>query len=191
MTFFGAALLTAITTAALAAGAIFTAGFAYLAFRGQSEQLDLQRQQLDDQRRASEKQAEVLTLQADALRESLREATERRLDQEKMVHAWQTTEDSPEPAVIFANVKNLSQHPLYDVTIQWLSALDLASIDNEEERAKIKSAPQLVPGELLTDSSDDLGPYARWSVAFTGHDGRHWRAYSNGYIKEVAQQYGS
>jgi hypothetical protein len=190
MTFFGAALLTAITSAVLAGGAIVTAVFAVLAFRGQSEQLDLLRRQLDDQQRASEKQAEVLALQADALRESLREATERRLDQDRMVRAWQTTEDSPEPAVIFANVKNIGQRTLYDVTIQWWPAPGLGSMDDEEECAKVKSASQLVPGGLLTDSSGDLGSYACWSVAFTGHDGRHWRTRSDGRIKEVAQQYG-
>lgn len=92
----------------LAVGAIFTAVFAVLAFRTQSRQLDLQQQQLKDQREASAKQAEVLELQAAGLRESIREALERRDAQEAMVHAWQTKEDNPEPAEIFAHVKNIS-----------------------------------------------------------------------------------
>ncbi len=175
MTFFGAALLTAITTAVLAVGAIFTAVFAVLAFRAQSRQLDLQQQQLKDQREASAKQAEVLELQAAGLRESIREALERRDAQEAMVHAWQTTEDIPEPVEIFAHVKNISGQPLYDVTLQWWPEPGLDPVNDEEECAKVKSAAQLMPGEDLSDSSGTLGPYACWSVIFRDRTGVCWR----------------
>jgi hypothetical protein len=78
----------------LAVGAIVTAILAGLAFREQAEevraieqqvadaqklaqqqadQLELQRQQLDDQREANARQAEILGLQANELRESLAE----------------------------------------------------------------------------------------------------------------------
>jgi hypothetical protein len=84
-----------------------------LAFHAQSQQLDLQ-QQLKDQREANAKQAEILELQA----AGLREARERRDAQEAMVHAWQTAEDTLEPTEIFAHVKNISEQPLCDVTVQ-------------------------------------------------------------------------
>lgn len=101
MTFFGAALATAIATIVLAVFAIVTARYARSAFikqsqevtaieqqvkdeqevtrqqaellKVQSEQLELQRQQLEDQRKASATQAEVLELQARDLRKSLQE----------------------------------------------------------------------------------------------------------------------
>ena len=112
--------LTAVATAALAAFAIVTALFAFLAFRKQSEevraieqqvkdqeeltrhqaellkvqsgQLELQRQQMDNQRQANARQAEVLSLQAIELRESLeqrqRDADDRRRGQAAKVTAW-------------------------------------------------------------------------------------------------------
>ena len=187
MTFFGAALLTAITSAVLAVGAILTAVFAVLAFRGQSRQLDLQRQQLDDQRNASAKQAEVLELQATALNESLREAQERRHAQEAMVHAWQTTEDGPEPAEIFAHVQNISQQPLYDVVLQWWPEPS-PPWDEEEECAKVKTASKLMPGEILDDRSDDLGPYACWGVIFRDSARVQWQANQFGPPVKVAEK---
>jgi hypothetical protein len=188
MTFFGAALLTAITTAVLAVGAIFTAVFAVLAFRTQSRQLDLQQQELKDQREASAKQAEVLELRAAGLRESIREALERRDAQEAMVHAWQTTEDNPEPAEIFAHVKNISGQPLYDVTLQWSPEPGLGPLDDEEEYAKVKSAVQLMPGEDLSDSSGTLGPYACWSAIFRDRAGVCWRVQPNERPRKVGEK---
>jgi hypothetical protein len=100
--------LTALATALLAVGAIFTAVFAVLAFRKQSRevsaierqvsdqqeltrqqaellrvqsgQLELQRQQFADQREANIRQAEVFDLQATELRESI---LERALEEEQ------------------------------------------------------------------------------------------------------------
>jgi len=189
MTFFGAALLTAITTAVLAVGAIFTAVFAVRAFRVQSRQLDLQQQQLKDQREDSAKQAKVLELQAAGLRESLREARERRDAQEAMVYAWQTTEDTPEPAEIFAHVKNISEQPLYDVTLQWWPEPGLGPLDDEKECAKVKSAVQLIPGEDLSDTSGTLGPYACWSVIFRDRTGVCWRVHPNERPRIVGEKW--
>lgn len=185
MTFFGAALLTAITTTVLAGGAIFTAVFAVRAFRTQSRQLDLQQQQLKDQREASAEQAEVLGLQAAVLREFIREALERRDAEEAMVHAWQTTEDNPEPAEIFAHVKNISGQPLYDMTLQWWPDPGLGPLDDEEECAKVKSAAELMPGENLSDSSGTLGPYACWSAIFRDRAGTRWRVNANERPRKV------
>jgi hypothetical protein len=185
MTFFGAALLTAITTAVLAVGAIFTAVFAFLAFRAQSRQLDLQQEQLKVQRDASAEQAEILELEAAGLREFIREAQERRDAEEAMVHAWQTAEDNPEPAEIFAHVKNISGHPLYDVALQWWPEPGLGPLDDEEECAKITSAAQLMPGQDLSDSSGTLGPYACWSVIFRDRAGDCWRVHPNERPRKV------
>jgi len=169
MTFFGAALLTAITTAVLAVGAIFTAVFAVRAFRVQSRQLDLQQQQLKDQREDSAKQAKVLELQAAGLHESLREARE--------------------PAEIFAHVKNISEQPLYDVTLQWWPEPGLGPLDDEKECAKVKSAVQLIPGEDLSDTSGTLGPYACWSVIFRDRTGVCWRVHPNERPRIVGEKW--
>lgn len=59
MSMLGATILTAIATAVLAAGALVTAVFAFLAFGKQSGQLEVQRKQLDDQRKANVRQAEA------------------------------------------------------------------------------------------------------------------------------------
>ena len=96
-----AAQWTAVATIVLAAFAVVTAVFAFLAFRAQAEQvgtlkeqstdekaligqqaellqvqsgqLEVQHQQLDDQRTINARQAEVMELQAQELRESLDE----------------------------------------------------------------------------------------------------------------------
>jgi hypothetical protein len=64
---------TAVATLALAILALATAFFAWLAWRGQSSQIELLRDQLDDQRKLNEEQTPVLKLQVDELRESLKE----------------------------------------------------------------------------------------------------------------------
>jgi hypothetical protein len=101
MSLLAASQVTAVATVVLAAGAIVTGVFAFLAFRKQSqevrsierqvtdqealtaqqaellriqgEQAELQRQQLEEQRGDNARQAEVMALQADELRESLEE----------------------------------------------------------------------------------------------------------------------
>jgi hypothetical protein len=186
MTFFGAALLTAVTTAVLAFGAIFAAVFAVLAFRAQSRQLDLQQRRLEVQREDSTKHAEVLELQAAVLTEFIREALERREAQEAMVHAWTTTEDSPDPAKIFARVKNISGQALYDVILQWWPEPGFGPMD-EEECARIRSVAQLMPGEDLSDSSGTLGPYACWSAIFRDHAGVCWRVHPNERPRKVGE----
>jgi hypothetical protein len=98
---------TAVATAGLLIGAIFTAIYAAKAFRKQSEQLE-------DQRRINAEQTEVLGLQASELRESLaerkREAQHQHRAQASRVYlgAAQTFADSASSRVI-----NASDFPIY------------------------------------------------------------------------------
>jgi hypothetical protein len=140
--------ITAITTAILAIGAAFTAVFAYLAFRKQSEevkeqsemlrvqsgQLDAQRDQLYEQQKINVKQTGVLELQARELRESLdarkREAAERRRAQASKVFIWEERTLGPTTITqtpgatgqdwwVTAHVSNTSDQPVYDLEFRW------------------------------------------------------------------------
>jgi TATA-binding protein-associated factor Taf7 len=115
MSLLTATQITAVATAVLAAGAIVTAVFAYLAFGKQSQEvrtldreardqaklleiqssrLDAQREQLTDQQTLNKQQTEVLALQAKELAESMaqrkREADDRHRAQAARVFITKT-----------------------------------------------------------------------------------------------------
>jgi hypothetical protein len=136
---------TAVATVILAVGAIVTGVFAFLAFRAQREQLraiessvkdqqdltlqqaelisvqsgqlELQRAQLEDQRRANATHGEVLELQAEEIRESLkqreREAEAQRRSQAARVTAWIARTDAA--GSWEARIRNASDLPIFDV----------------------------------------------------------------------------
>lgn len=94
-----ASQLTAVTTVVLAMGAIVTAIFAIVAFRGQaemlrvqSERLDVYREQVDELRPLNEQRLETLGLQTREIRTSLdqrkRSDEEERRSQAAKVTAW-------------------------------------------------------------------------------------------------------
>ena len=56
--------LTAVATAALAAFAIFTGVFAYLAYRKQTQEVGILQKQMDEQLKATARQSDALELQA-------------------------------------------------------------------------------------------------------------------------------
>jgi hypothetical protein len=123
--------LAAVANVVLAVFAIITAVLAGLAFRKQSrevsdqaEMLNLQRHQLEDQREATAGQAGVLKLQAEDLRESLKErkrqAEAEYRAQAAMVAAWfAVVPVSRGPAVSQwgAMLRNASDLPVYDVSV--------------------------------------------------------------------------
>jgi hypothetical protein len=135
MTFFGAALLTAAATAVLAFFAIVTAWYARKAFLKQSQEVRAIEQQVSDQKELTAKQAGLLEVQADQLglqqQQFDQQQEDRRLDQASRVFMW--TEAGPNPAigqvqrvttpgayeVVTVHVKNTSEQPVYDLTINW------------------------------------------------------------------------
>lgn len=113
--------LTAVATAALAVFAIVTAWYARSAFRAQFHLLMLQREQLNDQREANFRQAKVLGLQADDLRESLderkREASARRRVQASQI---QISIDPRAGNTMRATIMNSSAQALHAAELRWL-----------------------------------------------------------------------
>lgn len=120
MTFFGATLIGAIATVALAVLAFFTALYARRAYLAQSAQLA-------DQRKINAEQTGVLQLQARELRESLEErkraAEEKRRGQADLVtawFAWAPVTGAINPGSDWgATVRNASGAPVFDVRISF------------------------------------------------------------------------
>src|SRR5216683_2945078 len=118
--------ITAIATAVLAVFAIVTAWYARRAFLKQSQEvsdqasmLQIQSAQLSEQQRGGERQAEVLALQADELRESLkqreRDTDDRRRGQAARVAAWFGFHESGGGRGWGAIVRNGSDLPILNV----------------------------------------------------------------------------
>jgi len=151
---------------------------------------DCQRRQLAEQEKTTAEQVRVLKLQAEELQESLedreRDAMERRRGQASRVYMWtKLPENDPEPAEIFAHVRNTSRQPVYDVLIQWWDAPNPYLPDDSDRPETAMFAHELMPGEELGDSSDSLGPYALCAVRFRDRAGGWWETYPDGRLKEI------
>ena len=72
MTFFGAALITAIATVVLAVFAVVTAWYARKAFREQSREVAAIEQQVNDEQEVTRQQAELLKVQIGSARAAAR-----------------------------------------------------------------------------------------------------------------------
>lgn len=117
MTFFGATLIGAIATAALAVLAFFTALYARRAYLAQSAQLA-------DQRKVNAEQTSVLKLQAQELRASLdarqQESLVLRQQYASTIVAWQDEPQSYGPSwLVAAHVLNTGERPVRDVSVRW------------------------------------------------------------------------
>lgn len=117
------AWIAAIAAVILAVGAVVTAIFAIRVFGRQS-------QQLRDQEWVNEKLAEVLPLQAEELRESLRarkraQAAQIFIDVDRIPSATAVAagpgraEPGPPPCRLVARVRNTSRLPIYDLHVIW------------------------------------------------------------------------
>ena len=180
--------MTALATVALAIFAVLTSIVAGLAFRKQSQEVALLRVQLKDQEKLSESQAEVLTLQAKELAESLEE---RKLNREQQHRAQATLvfiwEDRQWAGQVLAHVKNSSEQPIYDVRIIWYVEstecgyylLDEPLMPDEER----VSNPRLDAPE--TDNAEDLAT-VNAVLSFRDAAGTTWKAHPDGIIQEVA-----
>jgi len=116
--------IAAIAAVILAAGAVITAIFAIRVF-------DRQAQQLRDQEKVNAKLAEVLPLQAEELRDSLRarkraQAAQIFIEVDRIPPASAVTAEPgqdeparPSPWRLVARVHNTSSQPIYDLHVIW------------------------------------------------------------------------
>ena len=216
MTVFGATLLTAAATVILAVGAIITAVLAKRAFDKQSEevrilqrqandsakmlriqsgQLDAQHDQLHSLQKVSEKQIEVLGLQATDLRESLeerkRDTAQRRRAQASRVFVTELRHPYIfDPGVVTGGiayvkvtVTNSSPDPVYDTQLQWHMGSAPHGDPNPEPVGTI------LPGAEVTESRsfprtaklDKCGA----TVVFHDATGLRWRRRPDGNLAEL------
>ena len=133
----------AIATVLLAVGAGFTVLFAKRAFDEQTKelrtleaQLKVSRDQFEEEKQLNAKQADVLDLQQQDLRESLEQ---RQRAQSALIYVTNdyfagrnrgaseeiVSERTAEPPTVMATIYNASPQPIYDVRIMWVDARDL------------------------------------------------------------------
>jgi len=160
VTLLAATQITAVATIVLAAGAVVSAIFAFLAFRKQS--------------------IEVKAL----LEERRTEATERHREQAVRILLWEErTSRSHEPGgepihVILAHIRNASNHPIYDVTLYWYH--------NGKIAGNAYVLGHFIPGQETVvehEDLDNIGPHA--VLEFRDINGAEWQARPNGTLKEV------
>jgi hypothetical protein len=129
--------LAAVGTAILAVFAIVTAGFAYLAFRKQSQEVRAIERQVRDQEELTRQQAELLKVQSGQLQlqrqanaDRKREAGELRRAQASQVHltliehcydqrARTRREKANRNAYVVARIDNRSTAPIYSAELHW------------------------------------------------------------------------
>lgn len=186
MSLIAAAQLTAIATVALAAGAIVTAVFAFLAFRKQSDEVRTLKEQLEDQENLNEKQTPVLELQARDLSHSL-EDRRRDLDQRRRAQATQVfirIADAAKAGLLvdlLAEVTNSSQQPVYDLEAHWHLENGPLGIS--------APLPHLMPGLTTSfsqswNADDDISGLG---VALEFRDAAHvhWRTTDRGELTDL------
>jgi hypothetical protein len=180
--------VTAVATVVLAAGAIVTGVFAFLAFHAQRQQL---KAQLEDNAR----QAKVMALQADELQESLKERKrdreQRRSAQAARVFVW--TGLSPEVywgqddvANAPGGIRNSSEQPVYGVIFIWSFG---------PQRASSSSIGTIMPGEqqehspgrVDSDLGQSLGPLSA-SAYFRDAAQVYWHVQADGNLREASSE---
>jgi hypothetical protein len=169
MSLLGATIFMSIATAVLAVGAIATSVLAYLAFRKQSQELELQWRQLQQQE------------------------ADRRREQASRVFIWTTRDVDPRYSpegqasgahdTLTANVANTSMQPIYDLVVSWRRGT--APWEPNDTR------PILMPGEQLEITRQyprDLTLGERGSlsafVRFRDSSGAHWLLLPDGQLTE-------
>jgi hypothetical protein len=178
--------LTAVATTALAVFAIITATVAALAFRKQSQEINLLREQLRDQKELGERQARVLELQNKELVESLEERKlnreQRYREQATRIFIWEERRYS---GMVIAHVKNTSAQPIYDVEVSWSAGFKVCGTYTFDQ--------PLLPGdEKVSNSAQDVSVPETMDPATLGADlwfrdaaGTSWRARPDGIVEEV------
>ncbi len=179
--------IAAIAAVVLAVGAIVTSVFAIRALGQQSRQLR-------DQQVTHAKLAELLPLQAEELRESLRErkraqAAQVFIEVDRIPPARGTGpgRDEPDPAPwrLRARVRNTSRQPIHDLHVIWQRGM--------VRMGKPDRAGRLMPGDEAT--FERLGPQATGGpvdpailgalLAFRDAAGVRWAAREDGTLTDV------
>jgi len=194
--------ITAVGTALLAVFAILTTIYAVRAFRKQSQEvsdqasmLEVQSEQLAEQRKVNAEQIRVLALQADELRESLEERkrdalAQRRAQASRVFFSTKTGRhvtdaegpDTREDVAVY--IKNSSEQPVYDITINWHQGT--APLSGPHHIAVLMPGGEtisnrLLPADLPTTVDRTLfGAVARFRDAA----GVQWRLRPDGQLDE-------
>jgi hypothetical protein len=172
--------VTTVATVVLAVGAIVTGVFAFLAFRAQRQQLQAT---LDDNAR----QAGVMALQADELRESLeerkRDREQRRKAQAARVLVWEEANETPEG--VTGGVRNSSEQPVYGVVFIWSFGTDRVSY-GEVGTVMPGEQKERGPGSLDMDLARNrgLGPLSP-SAYFRDAARVYWYIQADGNLREA------
>jgi hypothetical protein len=202
MTFFGAALLTAITTGVLAVGAIITAVLAYLAFRKQSREVTAIEQQVSDQKELSAKQADLLKVQSDQLELQRRQFEQDQMDRRRaQAAAVYVTSDlsilrvnTKVSGSVVVTVTNTSPRPVYDLVIDWRKGT--APWDQPQFEAVLHPMGTREGGDMvrktrrLPDDVAATNDRALYSavVRFRDANGVHWLLTPDGHLTEEPGQ---
>lgn len=161
--------LTAIATAVLALFAFTTAILAGLAFWKQSREVSAIERQVNDQEELTRQQAALLKIQGRQLelqqKQFDQQADERRRAQASRVFIWtehgsdpratddHTATEEPAPFGLIAHIRNTSEQPIYELTIDWGPEKPSSM---EDERF-----PVLMPGDqkdLFQPWPDEIDP---------------------------------
>jgi len=186
MTFFGAALITAIATVMLAVFAVVTAVYAARAFGEQHKEVAAIEQQVKDEQELTNQQAELLKVQSDQLELQQRQFDEdqaaRRRTQAAHVYVLMGSIDSLQAqATLKAVAHNTSNQPVYDLWLRWRT-------DNGEF-GNAGAKPQLLPHaterfEQVWTIDDGISG-TDVSLDFRDTAGLRWRTTSRGILTEL------
>jgi hypothetical protein len=185
------------TAVGVAACALIGAGLAY---RRQSEQVQLQRQQLDDQRKVNEKQTTVLELHSVDLRESLNErlraqAAQVFIEVDRIPSAAGTTakagqkEPGPVPWRLTAKVHNMSKQPIHDLYVIWQHGT--VRLGKPDPMARLMpgqdaSFDRTVPPASAPSPPVDPGMLGAF-LAFRDAAGVRWAIREDGTLTEISR----
>jgi hypothetical protein len=169
--------VNATASVGLLAGAFFTAVFAVQAFHEQSREVRLLENQVEDQREMTQKQLEVLSLQAEEIRISLEN---RRREQATRVFTWVEVVSATRGR-FQVHVTNESDRPVYDMSFA------LGSHEDEAYSSPPQAMKHLMPHETAVFEPDAHDHSILWgtsweAVQFRDAAGATWRVNSRGQV---------
>jgi hypothetical protein len=186
VTFFGADLISAVATVILAIFAIGTAWYARKAFLKQSQEVRAIERQVKDGEELSRQQAELLKIQAGQLELQQRQfdqdrSARRRAQAAQVFILIEDSEKREHQVILMATARNTSQLPVYDVWVQWRTAIG--------EFGTPTVAPQFLPGETKPCEviwAEDAGMEGTdVSLDFRDAYGVRWRTTGRGQLSEL------
>jgi hypothetical protein len=182
--------ITAVATAVLAAFAIITAGFAFLAFRKQSAEVATLQQQVKDQQDVTAKQTPVLELHAKELQASLDQrkleaAVQRRAQASQVFIRMEQTQEK-ELWQVKALACNTSAQPIYDLHISWHKGT--APLDEADHLASLMHG-DVAPSTRDLSEQPDMSRFGA-VVFFRDSADVQWRVRPDGKLDEIPEGQG-